>query len=370
LSNFEIVCSDEEMLKIEEHCFSETRIEVGGFLVGKIEDGRTIVTQAIAAKHTVGQSTQLTFTHDTWNAIYSEMAQLGADVSLIGWYHSHPNFGVFLSEHDQFIQNNFFKNKGQITIVVDPVRGRRGWFRSVDGKIVEHGKEEDTMKQRLGVSATNPDANMDVVLGTKVQSASNLKIIAISGFMAILSFVAGLLVNNLSSSNNQQVIIQKAVSQVEQMMATSQVNATVSSVPNVTTVPNSSSEQRAYVSAPKSAVPNGAGSRSSGVTAKKTALGSDAPGNKCLKVDAISPHNPSLICDKAHKWVIKPVVSQPPAKGQGNSNSAPSPSSSPSPSTTQSPSSSPSPSTTQSPSSSPSPSTTQSPSSSPSPTKS
>jgi proteasome lid subunit RPN8/RPN11 len=214
MKTFEIVCPDEQMLRIEEHCFSETRIEVGGFLIGKIEAERTTVTQAVAANHTIGKSTQLTFTHDTWNDIYATLAKLPKDVSLIGWYHSHPNFGVFLSEHDQFIQNNFFKSKGQITIVVDPIRGRRGWFRSIEGKIEKYDEEVDTMKPRLGVSSTDADANMDTVLGIKPQSASNLKIIAISGFMAALSFVAGLLVNNISQSTQQEAIIQKVVQRV------------------------------------------------------------------------------------------------------------------------------------------------------------
>jgi proteasome lid subunit RPN8/RPN11 len=206
VKKFEIVCPNEQMLKIEEHCFSETQIEVGGFLIGRVEENKTTITAAVAATHTIGQSTQLTFTHDTWDAIYKFMENLPADEKLIGWYHSHPNFGVFLSDHDQFIQNNFFKGEGQITIVVDPIRGRRGWFRSVDGKIVSYEREVDTIKKKLGVSSTDADANMDIVLGTRASSASNLKIIGISGIMAIVSFIAGLLMNNLNKSNFQTMI--------------------------------------------------------------------------------------------------------------------------------------------------------------------
>jgi proteasome lid subunit RPN8/RPN11 len=237
VSNFEIICEKEQMAKIEEHCFSETQIEVGGFLIGKVEEGKTTVTAAVAAKHTIGQSTQLTFTHDTWDAIYKFMEKLPDDEKLIGWYHSHPNFGVFLSEHDQFIQNNFFKSPGQITIVVDPIRGRRGWFTSVDGKIVKHGEEEDTMKKKLGVSSTNADANMDVVLGTRAPSASNLKIIGISALMATLSFVAGLLVNNLSKSNDHTEIsvLRKEVATLSAMVQSASLSAPAPIVQGPTT---------------------------------------------------------------------------------------------------------------------------------------
>jgi proteasome lid subunit RPN8/RPN11 len=133
-SKIEIECSQELLNKLEEHCFSETKVEVGGFLIGKILENKTTVSRIVPAKHTVSKSTQLTFTHKTWDAILEEIKKSGTDDVLIGWYHSHPNFGVFLSDHDQFIQNNFFKEDGKVTIVVDPIRGLRGWFYSQNGK--------------------------------------------------------------------------------------------------------------------------------------------------------------------------------------------------------------------------------------------
>ena len=301
MSAFKIICPDEQMAKIEEHCFSETRIEVGGFLIGKIEGETTTVTQAIAAQHTVGQSTQLTFTHDTWNDIYAQMQKLPADEALIGWYHSHPNFGVFLSEHDQFIQNNFFKNKGQITIVVDPIRGRRGWFRSVDGKIRKYGEEADTMKPRLGVSATNADANMDVVLGTKAPSASNLKIVAISGIMAVISFVAGLLVNNIGRTSEQQKIETTVFSQVQASLGLFGGNSAATSTPGrssntrqaQTNTSGGSTEQHAV---PSTTTPAGTS------TQRPTLLPSDKAGADCLTRGATSSKNPELICGPNLKW--------------------------------------------------------------------
>lgn len=307
MNNFEIICPDDQMEKIEEHCFSETKIEVGGFLIGKISETATTVTQAVAAKHTVGQSTQLTFTHDSWNEIYAHMESLPSDEVLIGWYHSHPNFGVFLSEHDQFIQNNFFKSKGQITIVVDPVRGRRGWFTSVNGKIQAHGKEVDTMKKRLGVSATNADANMDVVLGTKAPSASNLKIVAISGVMAALSFVAGMLVNNVSKSTDSTKVaaLQNEVAQIATYLNTYGIqtgtNPTVITSPTPTPTKSPASSTH-----PKTKVKPSAKSSSTGVagSTKKSTPVTHKVGAACLTANETDR---SLLCDpKTHKWIPKP----------------------------------------------------------------
>jgi proteasome lid subunit RPN8/RPN11 len=207
------------MKKIEDHCFSETQIEVGGFLVGTIVGDTTTVTNVMRAKKTVGKSTNLTFTHDTWTELYKEIEELKTESVIIGWYHSHPNFGVFLSEHDKFIQNNYFKADGQITTVVDPIRGRRGWWYSSDEKIVTYGKEVDTTKERLGKSATDPDANMDAVFEAAAPKGgvSTGKVIAISAAMSLLSFLGGWGVSALNAGNataNQaaiQVLNQKVL---------------------------------------------------------------------------------------------------------------------------------------------------------------
>ena len=219
VNNMVIQCSDELMKKIEDHCFSETQIEVGGFLVGTIVGDTATVTNVMRAKKTVGKSTNLTFTHDTWTELYKEIEELKTESVIIGWYHSHPNFGVFLSEHDKFIQNNYFKADGQITTVVDPIRGRRGWWYSSDEKIVTYGKEVDTTKERLGNSATDPDANMDAVFEAAAPKGgvSTGKVIAISAAMSLLSFLGGWGVSALNAGNataNQaaiQVLNQKVL---------------------------------------------------------------------------------------------------------------------------------------------------------------
>ena len=80
---FEIVCTDELMNKIEEQCFSSTKTEVGGFLVGTIADGKSTVTHVLKAKHTANTQSQLTFTNKTWETAHAEMGEIGADAELI-----------------------------------------------------------------------------------------------------------------------------------------------------------------------------------------------------------------------------------------------------------------------------------------------
>ena len=47
---------------------------------------------------------------------------------MVGWYHTHPDWGVFLSGMDMFICDNFFNKPLDVAYVIDPCRGDRGMF--------------------------------------------------------------------------------------------------------------------------------------------------------------------------------------------------------------------------------------------------
>jgi hypothetical protein len=57
-----------------------------------------------------------------------------AALKIVGWYHTHPDFGIFLSDRDRFIQEHFFSSPGQIAHVIDPIRKLEGVFVWKDGK--------------------------------------------------------------------------------------------------------------------------------------------------------------------------------------------------------------------------------------------
>jgi proteasome lid subunit RPN8/RPN11 len=112
--------------------------EVGGILVGdalRDENGPYVrVDDIIEALHAEESGTELTITHATWNHIHEQMDSTHKGKRILGWYHTHPNFGIFLSERDQFIQQSFFNLSFQIALVYDPVRKVHGVFSWRDGK--------------------------------------------------------------------------------------------------------------------------------------------------------------------------------------------------------------------------------------------
>lgn len=50
---------------------------------------------------------------------------------VIGWWHSHPNLGCFLSPTDLLTQKYFFSKPYQVALVIDPIRDEFEFF-SVD----------------------------------------------------------------------------------------------------------------------------------------------------------------------------------------------------------------------------------------------
>jgi hypothetical protein len=56
------------------------------------------------------------------------------DQTIVGWYHTHPGFGIFLSEMDVFICEHFFNLPWQTAFVFDPHSGEEGNFIWRSGK--------------------------------------------------------------------------------------------------------------------------------------------------------------------------------------------------------------------------------------------
>jgi proteasome lid subunit RPN8/RPN11 len=109
------------------HAKSSLEAEVCGVLVGEIcedDEGRFVHVEAIIRGAAAAQgSTHVTFTQATWNGIHETLERDYPNLRMVGWYHTHPGFGVEFSEMDLFIQRNFFSGPTQIALVSDPLSG-------------------------------------------------------------------------------------------------------------------------------------------------------------------------------------------------------------------------------------------------------
>jgi proteasome lid subunit RPN8/RPN11 len=123
----------EVLADIELHSQSDTSVELGGVLLGgqyRDEQGKpfVVVSDSIRAEAYESSRGHFKFTQETWTRISRRRDQFNDDLHMVGWYHTHPGWGVFLSSMDKFICENFFNRALDVAYVVDPVASDRGWF--------------------------------------------------------------------------------------------------------------------------------------------------------------------------------------------------------------------------------------------------
>lgn len=111
--------------EILEHAKETTDRELCGVMLGTIcrdEHGVwACVEKALRGETEKQGGTHVTYTHKTWEKIYAVKDAEYPNLSILGWYHTHPGFGVQFSEMDLFIQRNFFSGDTQFALVVDPI---------------------------------------------------------------------------------------------------------------------------------------------------------------------------------------------------------------------------------------------------------
>lgn len=134
-----IYINQNTLKEIIKYSKSDKTKELGGILIGEYNEelGKTnvIISEYIVAKYTDASKSTLTFTHESWDYINAQQSLKFPDKKIVGWHHTHPNFGIFLSSYDLFIHENFFDLPFQVALVVDPIQDTNGFFQWKDGKV-------------------------------------------------------------------------------------------------------------------------------------------------------------------------------------------------------------------------------------------
>jgi proteasome lid subunit RPN8/RPN11 len=98
------------------------RTEIGGFLIGKIKGQQLFVTRATFPRQ-IGTSTHVAINDIDMALLAEELTEQGTGETIIGWWHTHPSLGVFLSGTDIATQERYQAFFSQaIALVVDPVK--------------------------------------------------------------------------------------------------------------------------------------------------------------------------------------------------------------------------------------------------------
>ena len=142
------------MRDMEAHSQTNTQVELGGVMLGRQRVDANgapfvVVQESLRAEHYHATKGSFTFTHDTWSEITRRRAEFHPDLEMVGWYHTHPGWNVFLSGMDTFICDNFFNRILDVALVIDPCNDDRGWFQW-DRKQHADGTQSQTTRRTSG----------------------------------------------------------------------------------------------------------------------------------------------------------------------------------------------------------------------------
>lgn len=103
---------------------SNLEVEKGGFLLGSNKMNKVIVSKFHPARYTESTKSSLKFTNKTLLDFDEASTTTYSKLKILGWVHSHPDLGIFVSKQDMAV-NAFFK---YIAIIFDPVRNEIGVY--------------------------------------------------------------------------------------------------------------------------------------------------------------------------------------------------------------------------------------------------
>ncbi|GAP20151.1 Mov34/MPN/PAD-1 family protein [Leptolinea tardivitalis] len=138
----QIFLTQHAFIRICAHAGSDLQNEVGGWLAGKAyldkETGKPfiVISVALPAEFTVQGSASLTFTQESQVKLHAILNEDYPDLMLLGWFHTHPRMGVFFSEWDRWLHENFFPEPWQVGLVIEPYSAAGGFFqKQEDGSL-------------------------------------------------------------------------------------------------------------------------------------------------------------------------------------------------------------------------------------------
>lgn len=125
-SNPRLFLSQLAIRRIDEHSRSDLQTELGGILLGQAsqesDDWNVVILAALPVITNDHGPVHFTFTADSWAQLHEDRAVQFPDLDIVGWFHTHPDLGVFYSADDIVVHSAAFVMPWHVGLVLDPVR--------------------------------------------------------------------------------------------------------------------------------------------------------------------------------------------------------------------------------------------------------
>jgi len=145
------------LLKMLKHGRAGVPMEVMGLMLGEFIDDYTVRVIDVFAMPQSGTGVSVEAVDAVFQTKMLDMLkQTGRPEMVVGWYHSHPGFGCWLSSVDVNTQQSFEAlNTRAVAVVVDPIQSVKGKvvidaFRLIDPQVMMAGQEPRQTTSNIG----------------------------------------------------------------------------------------------------------------------------------------------------------------------------------------------------------------------------
>jgi 26S proteasome regulatory subunit N11 len=145
------------LLKMLKHGRAGVPMEVMGLMLGEFVDDYTVRVIDVFAMPQSGTGVSVEAVDPVFQTKMLDMLkQTGRPEMVVGWYHSHPGFGCWLSGVDINTQQSFESlNNRAVAVVVDPIQSVKGKvvidaFRLINPQLLMMGQEPRQTTSNLG----------------------------------------------------------------------------------------------------------------------------------------------------------------------------------------------------------------------------
>jgi len=145
------------LLKMLKHGRAGVPMEVMGLMLGEFVDDYTVRVVDVFAMPQSGTGVSVEAVDPVFQTKMLDMLkQTGRPETVVGWYHSHPGFGCWLSGVDINTQQSFEAlNQRAVAVVVDPIQSVKGKvvidaFRLTNPQLTMMGQEPRQTTSNLG----------------------------------------------------------------------------------------------------------------------------------------------------------------------------------------------------------------------------
>lgn len=153
----QVYISSLALLKMLKHGRAGVPMEVMGLMLGEFVDDYTVRVIDVFAMPQSGTSVSVESVDSVFQTNMLDMLkQTGRPEMVVGWYHSHPGFGCWLSGVDVNTQQSFERlNERAVAVVVDPIQSVKGKvvidaFRTINTQLLMLGQEPRQTTSNVG----------------------------------------------------------------------------------------------------------------------------------------------------------------------------------------------------------------------------